>query len=137
MYLRYHPAALQAAAPAGVSARSATDGRLMLDRRATLGAAGLLAFPAQAYSLLAGKRVMNAMLTADPATLCLPLNNTRLIQQICGNVNESLLLFDWQFRPHANLARDFEISPDGLTYTFRLRDDVLWHDGARFTARDV
>ncbi len=29
------------------------------------------------------------------------------------------------------------MSPDGLTYTFHLRDDVLWHDGVKFTARDV
>jgi len=109
----------------------------MLDRRAMLGAAGLLAFPAQAWSLPPGKRVMNAMMTDDPATLCYPLFNTRLTQEICGNINESLLLFDWQFKPHPNLARAFEVSPDGLTYTFRLRDDVLWHDGVKFTARDV
>jgi len=109
----------------------------MLDRRAMLGAAGLLAFPAQAWSLPPGKRVINAMMTDDPATLCYPLFNIRLTQEICGNINESLLLFDWQFKPHPNLARAFEVTPDGLTYTFHLRDDVLWHDGAKFTARDV
>ena len=80
---------------------------------------------------------MNAMMSDDPATLCYPLFNTRLTQEICGNINESLLLFDWQFKPHPNLARAFEVSPDGLTYTFHLRDDVLWHDGVKFTARDV
>ena len=109
----------------------------MLDRRAILGAAGVLAFPAQAYSLPPGKRVMSAMMFDDPATLCYPLFNTRLTQEICGNINESLLLFDWQFKPHPNLARAFEVSPNGLTYTFHLRDDVLWHDGVKFTARDV
>ena len=36
-----------------------------------------------------------------------------------------------------NLARDFEVAPDGLSYIFHLRDDVLWHDGVKFTARDV
>jgi peptide/nickel transport system substrate-binding protein len=109
----------------------------MLDRRAMLGAAGLLAFPAQAYSLSARDRVINAMLTADLATLCYPLANTRPVQQVCGNINESLFLFDWQFRPHPNLARAFEMSPDALTYTFHLRDDVQWHDGVKFGARDV
>jgi peptide/nickel transport system substrate-binding protein len=29
------------------------------------------------------------------------------------------------------------VSEDGLTWTFNLRDDVTWHDGAPFTARDV
>ncbi len=36
-----------------------------------------------------------------------------------------------------NLARSWEVSPDGRRYTFHLRDDVRWHDGKPFTARDV
>ncbi len=36
-----------------------------------------------------------------------------------------------------DLATDWEVSPDGLTYTFHLRRDVQWHDGAPFTADDV
>ncbi|MBI2940899.1 MAG: peptide ABC transporter substrate-binding protein [Chloroflexi bacterium] len=35
------------------------------------------------------------------------------------------------------LAGDWQISPDGLTYTFLLRRDAYWHDGVRFTAEDV
>lgn len=108
----------------------------MLGRRGVLGAAGLLAYPAQAYARN-GRRIINAMMTDEPATLCYPLFNTRLTQEICGNINESLLLFDWQFKPHPNLARAFEMSPDGLTYTFHLRDDVEWHDGVKFGPRDV
>jgi peptide/nickel transport system substrate-binding protein len=108
-----------------------------LDRRAVLGAAGLLAYPAQAWAAPNKRRIINAMMTDDPAHLNYPLFNTRVMQEICGNINESLLLFDWQFKPHPNLARAFEMSPDGLTYTFHLRPDVSWHDGVRFTARDV
>jgi peptide/nickel transport system substrate-binding protein len=109
----------------------------MLDRRAMLGGAGLLAYPAQAWAAPDRRGVINAMMTDDPAALCYPLFNTRIMQEICGNINESLLLFDWQFRPQPNLAQAYEMSPDGLTYTFRLRSDVLWHDGVKFTARDV
>lgn len=36
-----------------------------------------------------------------------------------------------------DLATDWAISPDGLVYTFTLRSDVYWHDGAPFTADDV
>ncbi|HHX45621.1 MAG TPA: peptide ABC transporter substrate-binding protein [Chloroflexi bacterium] len=36
-----------------------------------------------------------------------------------------------------DLAEDWDISADGTTYTFYLRQDVLWHDGAPFTANDV
>ena len=36
-----------------------------------------------------------------------------------------------------NLARDWDAAADGRRYTFYLRDDVRWHDGKPFTARDV
>lgn len=35
------------------------------------------------------------------------------------------------------LAKDWEISEDGLTYTFYLRDDVTFHDGTPFNAEAV
>lgn len=41
------------------------------------------------------------------------------------------------FNPRPALARWWEISPDGLTYTFYLRQNVRWHDGEPFTAEDV
>jgi microcin C transport system substrate-binding protein len=34
-------------------------------------------------------------------------------------------------------ARSVSISPDGLTYTFRLRPEAKFHDGTRLTAQDV
>jgi peptide/nickel transport system substrate-binding protein len=107
----------------------------MLDRRAVLGAA--LAYPAQAWAAPSGRRIINAMMFEEPAVLCYPLANTRIMQEICGNIHESLLLFDWQFKPHPNLADSFEMSPDGLRYVFHLRRDVVWHDGVPFTAKDV
>ncbi|MGO4623202.1 ABC transporter substrate-binding protein [Ensifer sp. 2TAB8] len=35
------------------------------------------------------------------------------------------------------LAKGFEVSADGLTYTFKLRDDVKFHNGKPLTAEDV
>ena len=35
------------------------------------------------------------------------------------------------------LATSWTISPDGLTYSFKLREGVKWHDGKPFTAADV
>jgi ABC-type transport system substrate-binding protein len=35
------------------------------------------------------------------------------------------------------LAETWEVSEDGLTYTFNLRQGVTWHDGEPFTAEDV
>lgn len=36
-----------------------------------------------------------------------------------------------------SLTENYEVSEDGLTYTFNLREDVKWHDGTDFTAEDV
>ncbi len=36
-----------------------------------------------------------------------------------------------------SLAKSWDISPDGLVYTFHLRDDVTFHNGIKFTADDV
>ena len=38
---------------------------------------------------------------------------------------------------YPDLATSWEISEDGLTYTFHLRDDVRFHDGEQLTAEDV
>lgn len=35
------------------------------------------------------------------------------------------------------LAKEYEMSKDGKTYTFTLQDNVKWHDGKPFTAEDV
>jgi ABC-type transport system substrate-binding protein len=35
------------------------------------------------------------------------------------------------------LAESWDVSEDGLTYTFHLREGVIWHDGEPFTAEDV
>jgi len=42
---------------------------------------------------------------------------------------------DGSFQPW--LARSWEVSDDGLTYTLHLRDDVTFHDGTRFDAAAV
>lgn len=36
-----------------------------------------------------------------------------------------------------DLAASYSVSPDGLTYTFILRDNIVWHDGEPITSQDV
>ena len=49
----------------------------------------------------------------------------------------SLVEFDNSMRPVPNLAKSWEISSDGLVWTFFLRDDVRFHDDHPLTAQDV
>ena len=42
-----------------------------------------------------------------------------------------------ELAPAPDLAASWEVSDDGLAWTFFLREDVTWHDGETFTADDV
>jgi peptide/nickel transport system substrate-binding protein len=57
--------------------------------------------------------------------------------RVMRSIFDSLIvaLPDHRFGPW--LARSWEISADGLDYTFHLRDDVKFHDGTRFDAAAV
>lgn len=50
---------------------------------------------------------------------------------------DSIVRLDENLIPQPLLAKDWDISEDETTITFYLRDDVTWHDGEPFTARDV
>ncbi len=50
---------------------------------------------------------------------------------------ESLISVDAQSQVIPLLAHDYQVSEDQLTWTFQLREDVTWHDGEPFSARDV
>lgn len=80
---------------------------------------------------------LNIVATGAPATLVNLLDSNRQTANIAGKVVEGLLRYDADFNPQPLLATSWEISPDGLTYTFALRQGVKWHDGTDFTAADV
>ena len=58
-------------------------------------------------------------------------------RDLCALIFEGLTAFDERGNVIPALAERWELSPDGLVYTFYLRQDVRWHDGIPFTADDV
>ena len=80
----------------------------------------------------------NFNLTQQPTTLN-PLSSTDFYaSQVQSNIIEAMAKrnvdsYEWE----PSLATNWEISPDGLLYTFKLREGVKWHDGKPFTGSDV
>ncbi len=56
---------------------------------------------------------------------------------VYGNIFEGLTRIDQNGQVQPALARAWEIAPDGLTYTFHLRQGVRFHDGTPFDASIV
>jgi peptide/nickel transport system substrate-binding protein len=57
--------------------------------------------------------------------------------RIIRSIFDSLVVALPEHRFAPWLARSWDISPDGHTYTFHLREDVRFHDGTRFDAQAV
>lgn len=73
----------------------------------------------------------------EPPSLVSLLDTNTVIRNISAKITEGLLRYDFQFRPQPLLAVSWDISGDGLRYTFRLRPNVKWHDGEALTSADV
>ena len=75
---------------------------------------------------------------SEPLTLNLAISTDAGSSGVLGYLFDGLTETSWltdEVEP--SLAESWEHSEDGLTWTFRLRRDVTWHDGQPFTAHDV
>ena len=55
---------------------------------------------------------------------------------LMNNLGEGLVQFDNEMRVIPALAETYEISKDGMTYTFKIRKDVQWTDGVPLKAQN-
>lgn len=62
-----------------------------------------------------------------------PMTSTQIYEQ----AYETLIQFDADLTVQPVLAEQWDISPDGKTYTFHLREGVKFTNGRELTARDV
>lgn len=58
-------------------------------------------------------------------------------RDICTLIFSGLTRLNEHGEVETDLARSWEVTLDGLMYTFRLRSNVYWHDGVPLTADDV
>lgn len=107
---------------------------MLFDRKLRAAAAAtavalLLASPAAA-------RVLNLHNGGDTTSLDPHKVSGDWENRIVGDMFEGLVTEDVNAEPIPGMAESWEISDDGLVYTFTLRDGVVWSDGEPVTADD-
>jgi peptide/nickel transport system substrate-binding protein len=77
-------------------------------------------------------------LASRPRSLNYMLESSAVTRQILHELHEPLIRRDWEtWEWRGVLAESYEVSEDGLVWTFRLREGVTWHDGHPLDAHDV
>ena len=80
--------------------------------------------------------VLKINLASEPAKVDPALNSSVDGACLAVNMFEGLYTYDAQGQLQPALAENTEVSEDGLTYTFTLRDGLKWSDGTDLTAKD-
>jgi peptide/nickel transport system substrate-binding protein len=105
-----------------------------------LGAAsGATATAAEAADTPRRGGVLLAVIGADPPSLDAHQESTFANIELVAPLYSTLLQLDPYHYPKVigDLATEWKISPDGLTYTFKIHQGVRFHDGSPLTAADV
>ena len=82
--------------------------------------------------------LFNYALNESPQALDPALVNDFGSLELCANIYEGLFRFKGETCDvEPCLAESYDVSDDGLTYTFKLREGVTFHDGTAFDASAV
>ena len=128
---------------AGVSRRGFLTGSAALCVMAGLGLTGCGGSGAESGSAAAsGQDVeyrdeLQVALPASPDGLDPHTTSSLVTMDIICNVVEPLFGLDSDYEPQPVLAKGYEVSDDGLTYTIKLREGVTFHNGKEFGSEDV
>jgi oligopeptide transport system substrate-binding protein len=101
-----------------------------------LAAAVILAGPIGKITPAAAEKVLRVANMAEPETLDPHKALTTSESNILRNLFEGLMVLDPRGNVAPGVAERFSVSEDGLTYTFRLRDNARWSNGEPVTAGD-
>jgi len=82
------------------------------------------------------EQVLRYILEAEPATLD-PAKSTAIPESLVElQIFEGLTRLDAKEQPVPGVAEKWEVSPDGMKYTFYLRSTAKWSNGEPVTAQD-
>ena len=84
----------------------------------------------------AQEQVLNISTSAEPPTIDPSLASDSTSGSIIRNVFEGLVTTSQEGEILPGVAESWEVSEDGLVYTFKLRGDALWSNGDPVTAND-
>ncbi len=85
---------------------------------------------------ITNKNTINVNIGNEPPSLDWSLATDSTSFTILNNIMEGLTTFGDTFLPEPSLAESWEISEDGRTYTFKIRDNIYWTDGVPLKAGD-
>ena len=105
---------------------------------ATLALAGAMALSGCGGSKSASKngKILTIEEGPDVETIDPALNQAADGANYITMLSDNLLRLDKDGKIAPSLAEKYEVSDDGLTWTFHLRDGLKWSDGSDFTAND-
>ena len=101
-------------------------GKVLLATSALLLSAGVLAACSGGKSGSSGDQTFSYVYTQDPDTLDYSISNKKSTSEFTGNAIDGLLEVDKYGNLIPSLAKDWTVSKDGLTYTYKLRKGVKW-----------
>ncbi|MCL6531167.1 ABC transporter substrate-binding protein [Meiothermus ruber] len=81
--------------------------------------------------------ILRAGMQTDPVGLDPHTTNATASRNVLENIYDTLVMLDSKGRIVPGLAQSWSVSPDGLTWTFRLRPGVIFHNGDPLKASDV
>ncbi len=106
-------------------------------RQALMLGAGLLGAAAAPPSNPARGGTLRFVFKNESSSMVATNNTSNTAWTVGPKIFDALLSYARDMTPRPQLATAWQISPDGLRYTFYLRENVRWHDGKPFTADDV
>jgi peptide/nickel transport system substrate-binding protein len=102
---------------------------------ATLAASGKLSAPALAQS--AAARTLRFVPQANLANFDPIWGTQYVVRNASAMVWDTLYGVDAELEPQRQMVESEDVSPDGLTWTFRLRPGLKFHDGEPVLAKDA